>query len=130
MRYAVDVQFQQANRPGGTLEESKSYFNGKHKLHWYKVEVSVLSKGIAIACIDRYPGSISDIDIFQKMQYLHVTSTEKSEGEERIVYLGELEEECNISWAINRGKGDIRSKSLSEIGTLQNEERAQCSITG
>lgn len=38
---AIDVTFQQANRPSGNMQEGKLYFSGKHKLYGFKVEVAV-----------------------------------------------------------------------------------------
>ncbi|KAE8983062.1 hypothetical protein PR002_g23349 [Phytophthora rubi] len=40
-RYATDVTFQQANIPYGLCEGRSIYYSGKHKIHGYKMEVSV-----------------------------------------------------------------------------------------
>lgn len=63
-RYARDVTFQQWFRPSGNLAQGKKCFSGKHRLHGYRVEVSVLPNGIAFSCSQNAPGPISDIDIF------------------------------------------------------------------
>lgn len=65
-RYAVDVTFQQYDRPTGNVSESNYYKRGKHKLYGYKTEVCGLPNGMAINCYKHYAGSISDIDIFYK----------------------------------------------------------------
>ena len=47
---AIDVTFQEANRPSGNMQEGKKYFSGKHKLYGFKTEVTVRPNGIAVAC--------------------------------------------------------------------------------
>jgi len=41
-RCAIDVTFQQAYRPNGSMQEGKVYFSGKHKLYGFQMEASVL----------------------------------------------------------------------------------------
>lgn len=38
VRYATDVNFQQADRPSGNMQEGRVYISGKHKLHGFIVE--------------------------------------------------------------------------------------------
>ena len=64
---AVDVTFQQTNRPSGNMQEGKIYFSGKHKLYGYTVEVCVLPTGIATAFRKHCPGSIHDFTIFSSV---------------------------------------------------------------
>lgn len=65
-RYAVDVTFQQRNRPSGNMAEGKRHFSGKKKMYGCKVEVSVVPTGLAIGCVEHYPGSVSDLENFRR----------------------------------------------------------------
>ena len=65
-RYAVDVTFQKSNRPSGNISEGKRYLSGDRKLYGYKLELSVLPTGLAIGCMEHYPGSVSDLEIFRR----------------------------------------------------------------
>ena len=56
--YAVDVRFQQTNRPTGNYAEAKVWFSGKHSLYGVKTEAAVLSAGIAIYVSDCFKGSV------------------------------------------------------------------------
>ena len=64
-RYSTDVTFQQANRPIGNMQEARSYFSGKHKLHGYIREAAVLPNGIAVHATAHHPGAASDLQIFR-----------------------------------------------------------------
>eukprot|EP00171_Calliarthron_tuberculosum_P022852 IDg22852t1 len=81
---AIDVTFQQTNRPFGNMAEGKKYFSGKHKLYGYKVEVSVRPNGLAAAYSKHYPGSVSDITILTKRMEEHKWRLEKSEEDKDI----------------------------------------------
>ena len=70
-RYARDVTFQTAFRPSGSVEEGTRYSSGKHKLYGFKVEVSVTPNGFAVGSSMHEPGSVSDLVIFQEMQWFH-----------------------------------------------------------
>ena len=63
---AIDVTFQQANRPSGNMQEGKTYFSGKRKLYGFKFEVAVRANGISCAFSKHFPGSVSDISIMQE----------------------------------------------------------------
>ncbi len=76
---AIDVTFQEANRPTGNMQEGKVYFSGKHKLYRYKVQVAVRPNGLASAFSRHYPGSISDIKNYVSPHY----AASKNNGEER-----------------------------------------------
>ena len=80
-RYATDVTFYQGYWPSGTMEEGEKYFSGKHKIYGYKVEVSVLLKGLAIGCSNRCQGSVTDIDIMGKMKEFHIDAMSKKDGD-------------------------------------------------
>lgn len=74
---AIDVTFQQSNRPSGNMQEGKRYFSGKHKLYGYKMEVCVRPNGLASAFSQHYPGSVSDITIMSQRIEEHKFRTEK-----------------------------------------------------
>ena len=69
--YATDVTFQPSLRASGRVEEGKKYFSGKHKQYGYKVEVQVLPNVISLCCSEHEPWSVSDLQLFQSIQYLH-----------------------------------------------------------
>ena len=106
-RYAVDVTFQQYNRPSGSLQEGKKYFSGKHKLYGYKMEVSVLPIGIAVHCNSHYPGSVADIDIFYKNADFHDVALWKSknEGHRQALDYGPFHDTHPNTWAALADKG-------------------------
>ena len=79
---AIDVTFQEANRPSGNMQEGKKYFSGKHKLYGFKTEVTVRPNGIAVACSQHFPGSVSDLHIMQRMSEAHEDRLEKRDGEQ------------------------------------------------
>ena len=76
-RYATDVTFQHAFRPSGSIEKGKRYFSGKHKLYGYKVEISVMSDGLALGMTAHYPGSVSDFEILQRNRDWHLNELAK-----------------------------------------------------
>lgn len=80
-RYATDMTLQQANRRSGNIEEGKLCFSGKDELYGYNIEVSVLQNGLSFDCTRHYPGSVSDLEIFQKNLRLHRKVLSKKEGE-------------------------------------------------
>ncbi|KAE8891200.1 hypothetical protein PF003_g24632 [Phytophthora fragariae] len=104
-RYATDVTFQQANIPYGLCEGRSIYFSGKHKLHGYKVEVSVLPTGKAINCTSHHPGHVSDIEIFRRNQAFHSQNMKKSEANKRLQDEGPLVTEYPDEWAHLADKG-------------------------
>lgn len=61
--YALDVKFQQANRPGGTFLDAKRYFSGKHSQYGFKIEAAVNSEGKCVYLSSHYAGSESDLSI-------------------------------------------------------------------
>ena len=87
-RYATDVTFQPSYRPSGSMQEGKKYYSGKHKQYGYKMEVSVLPNGMAIqwhsqvGCSKHEPVSVSDLTLFQRMQYFHNKQLQKK-GKEK-----------------------------------------------
>ena len=97
-RYATDVTFQQSNRPGGNLQEAKKYFSGKHKLYGYKLEVSVMPNELAAMCSRDYPGSVSDIDIFNYMIANHQEEIKKRPCDEGIAEISPLHDKYPNQW--------------------------------
>jgi hypothetical protein len=104
-RYATDVTFQQSNVPYGLCEGRSIYFSGKHKLHGYKVEVSVLPTGQAINCTKHFPGRESDIEIFRHNEAFHVQCLAKSDREETIEDAGVMTDRYPNEWAVLVDKG-------------------------
>lgn len=104
-RYAVDVTFQQTNRPSGNLQESKLYFSGKHKLYGFKTEVSVLPNGQAFFISRHAPGSVADIDIFMRNIERHKLFLKKGTEEANIIDSGLYSEEHSGSWGVLCDKG-------------------------
>ena len=102
---AVDVTFQQANRPPGNMEEVKSYFSGNHKLHGYKAEVTVRPNGIAVAFRKHYPGSQSDINIMHEGMQLHTCRLEKTAKDDIFEDEYILSDEYPNHWAVLVDKG-------------------------
>ena len=74
---AVDITFQQSNRPSGNMQEGKVYFFGKHKLYSFKFEVAVRANGVASAFSKHYSGSASDITILSEKVSEDQTRLEK-----------------------------------------------------
>lgn len=104
-RYATDVTFQMAFRPSGNIQEGKKYYSGKHKLYGYKVEVSVLPNGLALCCSKHYPGSVSDLEIFQRMRNVHSKYLRKNEADLRVNDVDPLVAEHPNLWAVLVDKG-------------------------
>lgn len=103
--YAVDVTFQQSFRPSGAIQEGKLYFSGKHKLYGLKVEVSVLPTGIAKACSEHYPGSVSDFEIIQRQREFHAKALKKSGDEQNLIDVGLHNTRYPNQWAVLGDKG-------------------------
>lgn len=104
-RYATDVTFQQALRPSGNIFEGKRYFSGKHKLYGYKCDFSVLPNGLAVCVSDHYPGSVSDLEIFQRMRPKHEVLSRKADRDSSIQDFDPLRMEHPGKWAIICDKG-------------------------
>lgn len=104
-RYATDVTFQQSHRPGGSVQDGKKYYSGKHKLYGYKTEVSVLPCGLAINCTNHSPGSVSDFEMLRRNISFHKSATKKKDTESEIDDFGELSSEYPSAWAILVDKG-------------------------
>jgi len=102
---AVDVTFQQANRPSGNMQEGKRYFSGKHKLYGYKMELTVRSNGLASSYSKHYPGSVSDFNIFQQRLEKHKKRLKKTEDDEDYTDNCDGSEEWPNHWAILADKG-------------------------
>lgn len=65
--YAIDVTFQQPNRPYGFISNKKFIFR-KRELYGLKVEPSVIPIGIFIL-YTKHPGSISNLKIFYQNDF-------------------------------------------------------------
>lgn len=60
---AVEVTFQECEKPFGTLRAAKVYWSEKHHLYGYKFEVAVCPNGLASWASLHKPASVSDISI-------------------------------------------------------------------
>lgn len=114
---AVDVTFQQANRPSGNMQEGKRYFSGKHKLYGYKMELTVRSNGLASSYSKHYPGSVSDFNIFQERLQTHMERLKKSEEDEEYEDNFEGAEDWPKHWAILADKGYQGGAEISRMIT-------------
>lgn len=63
-RYATDVTFQQFFWSSGNTVKGKKVFSGKQKLYGYRIYFLVLPTGFCIGCTKRYPGYVSELEIF------------------------------------------------------------------
>lgn len=59
-RNVTDVNYQQDCRSSGGVADGNRCFARSHKLYMYKVEMFVMSLGLAIGCKGHYPCSIAD----------------------------------------------------------------------
>ena len=103
--YAIDVTFQQTNRPSGNHQDSKISYSAKHKLYGYKMEVSVFPTGLAACASHHRPGSVSDLTMFREMHEFHKTATEKGSDQLTIPDHGLLRSKYPNNWAILADKG-------------------------
>ena len=102
---AVDVTFQQFNRPSRNMQEGKRYFSGKHRIYGYKVEVAVRANGLASAYSKHYPGSVSDIGILTDRLDEHKWRLEKPEEDREIEDNNPLASTFPNHWAFLADKG-------------------------
>lgn len=80
--YATYVTFQQSNT---ITNNPDRYYSQKHHLYVHKVEVSVLSIGLAVNCTNNDPGTEADITIFNKnMAFDGLALDKKPDMEQRI----------------------------------------------
>lgn len=75
--YVTDLTFQQTNRSSGNHEESQFWYIAKHKLYWFKVEVSVLPNSLSIDATKHSRGRVSYIEIFKQNVEFHTGATKK-----------------------------------------------------
>ena len=109
---ALDVTFQQSNRPSGNMQEGKVYYSGKHKLYGYKVEVCVRPNGLASAFSSHFPGSVSDLTILHKRHTIHQKRLKKRDDDGHFKDEYAMAEKYPNHWAILADKG---YQSASEI---------------
>lgn len=70
------------------MQEGTNYHTTKHKVYIYKVDVSVLPNRLAVSCSEPYPGSISDLEIMQRMRRIHEKYLCKGQGCENFTGIG------------------------------------------
>ncbi|ETN14272.1 hypothetical protein PPTG_07903 [Phytophthora nicotianae INRA-310] len=103
--YATDLTFQQTNRPAGGFQQVKKYYSGKHHLHGFKVEVSVIPAGIAINCTNREPEATADVTIFCDNKEFHLGAMRKAPNELELNDSGPSAEQYKTDWAVLVDKG-------------------------
>ena len=104
-KYALDVKFQNANRPNGTFMDAKRYFSGKHKLYGFKVECAVSPQGYAVYVSKHYPGSVNDKVICEQNISTHRKMLKKTSDEAAAQDFGEGATKFPDYWAILCDKG-------------------------
>lgn len=67
-RYGTEFTFTRSFTPVGSLQEGKLHFSSNQTLYWYKVEVSVFSIGLASIPTNHHPGTVYDLEMFQKQK--------------------------------------------------------------
>lgn len=82
------------------MEESKSYFSGKHHLYGLKTEFSLLLIGLAIGHSAHVSGAAAHISIFRANKKWHDEQLRKFDDEDDVTDHGELSEEYMDSWAV------------------------------
>jgi len=102
---AVDVTFQQANRPTGNHSESKVYYSGKHHLYGYKLEVCVRPNGLASDVSRHYPGSVADISIMSDRVSIHRARLQKTGSDTTIEDEADQSDVYPNEWAVLADKG-------------------------
>ena len=126
--YAVDVTFQHSFRPSGSMQEGKIYYSGKDKLYGIKVEMSVMPNGLAIGCSDHYPGSVSDLEIIQRMQEWHKQRSRKKGSDNYLSDTGLYYDRYPNRWAVLADKGyQGLLEFLRAILPVKNHH-AECSV--
>ena len=105
--YATDVKFQQSNRPGGTFQDAKKYFSGKHHLYGLKVECSVSADGRCVDVTKHYAGSVTDASIFIENLDTHLQMLKKTDAD-RVLPSSDFQEGASRfpdHWAVLVDKG-------------------------
>lgn len=100
--YATDVMFQQVSRSCRNMMEAKPYFSGKHELHSFKTDASVLANGICIYLSGHAKEVEADISIFCRRLQKQKAMTKKAEGEHD---LSNTENSTINHWVILADKG-------------------------
>lgn len=90
VRYATDVCFQQSQRPSGSMVEARPCYSGKHKLHGFKFEASVLPNRYCISCSNNARGGHSNLEIMQSRKDVHRYATTKRVDEDYLEDNGRL----------------------------------------
>ena len=65
----------------------------------------MLPSGLAVSCSKHYPGSISDLEIMQRMRRVHEKCLRKRRGSEQITDIGPLSAEYPRHWGTVADKG-------------------------
>lgn len=76
-RYATDVCFEQSNLPVGNTQEASPWYSGKHELHGYKLEDSVMPITRCISCTDHARGGRSDLEILESRKHFRKKAFKK-----------------------------------------------------
>ncbi len=120
---AIDVTFQEANRPSGNMQEGKVYFSGKHKLYGFKVEFAVRPNCLASAFSRHYLGSVSDINIMYRTTAKHQERLLKKGEDEEFEEDYLLKEKYPEHWALLADKGNQGSDEFLRCVTTHKKPK-------
>lgn len=102
---AIDVTFQQANRPSGNVQEGKVYYSGKHSLYGFKVDMCVRANGLCSDFSKHYPGSYLDIEIMRKRITIHRSRLRKRGNDLNIEDTWDMSDKFPNMWGAIMDKG-------------------------
>lgn len=123
---ATDVNFQQAYRRSGSLEDGNGSFSGKNQLYEYKAELRVLLNGFAIGSSLQYPVSVSYFEIFQLLKEWNKGELRKSPPECLEVDHGLQSDDFLTSCALLTDNGQqVILDICSVISSIQNTPKFQ-----
>ena len=114
---AVNVTFQQTNRPSGNMQDGKIYFSCKHKLYGYKFEVCVMLTGTGTAASMHYSGSLGDFTIFTKRHHAHKGRLAQINEDDQYVDEYMLSDKHPDQWAVLADKSYHGIQELSRVIT-------------
>ena len=103
--YALNVHFQQTNKPTENHAKSELFFSGKHHLYGVKAEVAVNPVGLAMHVSGTAKGSVANKKIATDNLNTHKKLSKKSIGGLLVEDEGRLREIYPNHWAIILDKG-------------------------
>lgn len=104
-RYATDVTFQQSFRPCGLCKKVRFTLAENKNCTGYKAEMSAQPIWLDINETRHYPGSVSDLEIFERNISFQESATLKLDVGEDQLEIGVPSEEFPDLWALLLDKG-------------------------